>query len=218
MVSLLAIEDPSAFANLAEKIAPKFTEKPLAETVNEHLAIHNFEELIDVWHGWYNRLSAHLDNLPEISRLPWFGPDMSVRSFAAARLAQTWAHGQDIYDALGQTRENSDRIKNIAHLGVITFDWSFTNRNMTPPETKVRLELVSPSGATWIWNDHPGLPCISGMAEEFCLVVTQRRNIQDTELEVSGSDAMLWMENCQCFAGPPLTGPEKGVRLQNYAG
>ncbi|WP_340151387.1 TIGR03084 family metal-binding protein [uncultured Sneathiella sp.] len=217
-VSLLAIENPAAFADLAEEFAPKFTEKPLAETVREYLAIHDPEELIDVWRGWYERLSAHLDDLPDKGRLPWFGPDMSVKSFATARLAQTWAHGQDIYDALGHQRDHTDRIKNIAHLGVITFDWSFTNRNMTPPETKVRVELVSPSGANWLWNDHPDLPSIVGRAEEFCLVATQRRNIRDTDLEITGADAMLWMENCQCFAGPPLTGPEQGVRLQNYAG
>ena len=34
-------------------------------------------------------------------RIPWYGPDMSARSGATARLMETWAHAQDVADALG---------------------------------------------------------------------------------------------------------------------
>ena len=50
-------------------------------------------------------------------RVQWFGPDMSVRSSITARLMETWAHSQAIYDLLGQTRTNTDRIKNIVIMG-----------------------------------------------------------------------------------------------------
>ena len=43
---------------------------------------------------------------------------MSVRSSISARLMETWAHGQEVYDVLGVLRVNSDRIRNIAHLGI----------------------------------------------------------------------------------------------------
>jgi len=39
---------------------------------------------------------------------------MSVRSSITARLMETWAHGQAIYDALGVERRDEDRIRNVA--------------------------------------------------------------------------------------------------------
>lgn len=47
------------------------------------------------------------------------GEEMSARSFATARLMETCAHGQDIWDVL-RRRRASNRLKHIAHLGVTT--------------------------------------------------------------------------------------------------
>jgi len=49
-------------------------------------------------------------------------------------------------------------------------------------------------------------------ATEFSQVVTQTRNIADTHLNVSGHVSKVWMQNAQCFAGPPETPPAPGVR------
>ena len=38
---------------------------------------------------------------------------MSARSKITARHMETWAHGQEVFDALGKDREEKDRIKNI---------------------------------------------------------------------------------------------------------
>ena len=53
---------------------------------------------------------------------------------------------------------------------------------------------------------------IEGQASEFCQVVTQVRNIADTSLRVTGDPATRWMAIAQCFAGPPVDPPAKGVR------
>jgi hypothetical protein len=53
---------------------------------------------------------------------------------------------------------------------------------------------------------------VSGDAVEFCQVVTQSRNIEDTGLSVTGDNARLWMSKAQCFAGPPEQPPAPGVR------
>ena len=39
-------------------------------------------------------------------RVKWAGPDMSVLSSITARLMETWAHSQAIYDMLGHKRVN----------------------------------------------------------------------------------------------------------------
>jgi uncharacterized protein (TIGR03084 family) len=140
------------------------------------------------------------------------GPDMSVRSSITARLMETWAHGQEIYDALGIVRRNADRIRNIVVLGVNTYDWTFKVRGETPPAPKPHLRLRAPSGAVWTWNEPSETDLIEGAAEEFCQVVTQVRNVADTRLAIRGASARAWMETAQCFAGPSETPPPPGTR------
>ena len=169
-------------------------------------------ELLDWWRTERNQLLAEYQKLDPKERLPWYGPTMSARSSATARLMETWAHGQDIVDALKVTRSGTDRLKHIAHIGVSTFGWTFKNRGMEIPAQKVRVELTGPSGDTWSWNPDGQDDVIKGTAADFCLVVTQRRNLLDTKLAVTGDIAQAWMNIAQAFAGPAEDGPLPGVR------
>ena len=155
---------------------------------------------------------AHLD--PK-ARICWYGPPMSVRSLATSRLMETWAHGQDILDALGLNRPTMDRLRHIAHLGVSTYGWSFKNRRMEPPASPIRVELTGPSGDLWTWGPPEAAEIIRGGAEDFCLVVTQRRHVDDTKLDITGAIAREWMLIAQAFAGPPASGPEAGKFSKN---
>jgi uncharacterized protein (TIGR03084 family) len=147
------------------------------------------------------------------ARVPWYGPDMSIASSATARLMETWAHGQDIADALGAAREPTGRLRHIAHLGVSTRGFAFALRGRPVPGTPVRVELAAPGGGTWAWGPDGTADLVAGPAVDFCLVVTQRRNLADTALKVTGPAAAEWMAIAQAFAGPPsdgrspLTGP-----------
>ena len=138
---------------------------------------------------------------------------MSVRSSITARLMETWAHGQAVYDLLGQIRREADRIKNIAVLGINTFSWTFTNRGMAVPANLPYVRLIAPSGAVWEWSHPEESSHIEGSAVEFCQVVTQVRNSADTKLKVVGPAAVAWMSIAQCFAGPPEEPPPPGTRF-----
>ncbi|MDP6317762.1 MAG: maleylpyruvate isomerase family mycothiol-dependent enzyme, partial [Pseudomonadales bacterium] len=86
---------------------------------------------------WREDLDGLCDLLGDVDlklRVPWFGPDMSVRMFASARQMETWSHGQDIYDLMRAPRTHTDRLKNIAQIGVRTFGWTFANRSLDVPE------------------------------------------------------------------------------------
>ena len=48
---------------------------------------------------------------------------------------------------------------------------------------------------------------IVGPAADFCLVVTQRRHVDDTALTVTGDAAAEWMDKAQAYAGPASDGP-----------
>jgi uncharacterized protein (TIGR03084 family) len=71
----------------------------------------------------------------------------------------------------------------------------------------VYVELVAPSGEHWTWGADDATDRVYGPAEDFCLVVTQRRHVDDTALVVDGANAREWMLCAQAFAGPPTDGP-----------
>lgn len=152
------------------------------------------------------------------ARLKWAGPDMSARSSITARLMETWAHGQEVYDHLGVERVDGDRIKNIAHLGVQTFGWTYQVRRMEIPPAVPFVKLTAPSGAVWTWGEEGALDSVTGSATEFCQVVTQVRNVADTQLDVRGHIAHKWMSMAQCFAGAAETPPAPGTRFRKAAG
>ena len=205
-----AIVDPEAFeaevAAMMEALARG--EDPMASTLLEFRAIEP-DELLGRWRAARGDLFVATGALEETTRLPWYGPPMGAVSFLTARLMETWAHGQDVADALGVHREPTDRLRHIAQLGVITRRWSYTVRGEVAPSEPVCVRLLSPSGAIWEW-DGGAAASIEGPAVDFCLVVTQRRNVADTGLEVVGKAAVSWMQVAQAFAGGPTRGPELG--------
>lgn len=148
------------------------------------------------------------------ARLKWAGPDMSARSSITARLMETWAHGQEVYDHLGVERVDGDRIRNIAHLGVSTFGWTYQVRRMELPPVVPYVRLTAPSGAVWTWGEEGAVNSITGSATEFCQVVTQVRNVADTKLVVRGPVATEWMGMAQCFAGAAEPPPAPGTRYR----
>lgn len=148
------------------------------------------------------------------ARLKWAGPDMSARSSITARLMETWAHGQEVYDHLGVERVDHDRIKNIAHLGVQTFGWTYVVRRMEAPPVAPFVRLTAPSGDIWVWGQDDAVNSVTGSATEFCQVVTQVRNVGDTRLDVRGPVAREWMGMAQCFAGKAETPPAPGTRFR----
>lgn len=166
-----------------------------------------------LWRGYYPQLAQHFASADPRARLQWVGPPMSARSSISARLMETWAHAQAIYDLLGVQREPTDAIRNIAQLGVNTRDWTFSNRKLPVPAPAPLVRLVAPSGETWEWNDPASTESVSGSALEFCQVVTQVRHVDDTALVVVGDGARAWMQLAQCFAGGPNDPPAPGTRF-----
>ncbi len=167
----------------------------------------NPEELLAAWRSNRARLARAATTLEDDTRVVWYGPSMGAKSFLTARLMECWAHGQDVVDAAGLRRSSTDRLAHIVRLGVITRGWSYANRTLEPPTSDVYVHLTSPTGAQWAFGDPAATDRIVGEAEDFCLVVTQRRHVDATELVLEGADAREWMLKAQAFAGPPTTGP-----------
>lgn len=168
------------------------------------------DEVLDWFRSARGRLIDVLAGLDPAARVPWYGPDMGVASFATARLMETWAHGQDVADALGERRPPTDRLRHVAQIGVRALPWSFTVHGRPVPVAPVRVELRLPGGAEWTAGPAEAADLVRGAALDFCLVVTQRRHVDDVGLTVRGPVAQEWMALAQAFAGPPGTGRRPG--------
>lgn len=146
-------------------------------------------------------------------RVPWYGPEMSLASFTTARLMETWAHGQDVRDALGLPASVSRRLRHICHIGVSARRYAFLVHGLTDPGTPVRVEAIAPDGETWAWGPDDAQEQITGSALGLALVFTQRRHPADTEVSAKGATAQQWLSIAQAFAGPAGPGREPGLGM-----
>ncbi|MFE4513029.1 TIGR03084 family metal-binding protein [Kitasatospora sp. NPDC056783] len=210
----LAARDPAGFG---ASLGGRFTElsaagaDPVEEGAREG-ATAEPAALLARWRTGRAEVRAALAAAPAGTRLPWFGPPMKPASMATARLMETWAHGQDVADALGATREPTDRLRHIAHLGLRTLGFAFTLRGLPAPEHPVRLELTAPDGGTWSIGPDGAEDVVAGPALDFCLLVTQRRHRDDLALTTTGPVATAWLPIAQAFAGAPGKGRQPGAR------
>lgn len=205
----IAINDPDGFPAMVEVLwsnAAKGDEVMDEVTLGKYLAMTPLAELL-AWRADRAFLAGASANLTDKQRVPWYGPSMGAKSFLTARLMECWAHGQDIADAVGVTREPTDRLAHIAQLGFITRGWTYQNRGLELPADDVQVALQAPSGAEWAYGPEDAAESVTGSALDFCLVVTQRRHLDDTSL-VASPVARDWLLKAQAFAGPPTDGPE----------
>jgi uncharacterized protein (TIGR03084 family) len=203
-----ALTDPDGFnAGLAELLQDP--EGWMARTVEEGLAL----PPADLLALWRERRTALIDGARGVDpkqRIPWYGPPMGAMSFLSARLMETWIHGQDVADALGVERTPTSRLRHVAHIAVRARAFNYTQHGRPVPDAEVRVELQAPGGDLWTWGPDAAPDRVSGAAEEFCLVTTQRRHLADTDLRVEGEHAAEWMAIAQAFAGPPGPGRQPG--------
>ncbi len=212
----LAATDPDAFRKASAGLTALGDDFP-DRVAADHRRL-PAADLLEWWRDARQHLIDILQPLDPATRIPWYGPDMSIASAVTARLMETWAHGQDVVDALGLHRAPTVRLRHVAHLGVRTFGFSHQLRGLPVPSQPVRVALAAPDGGTWTWGPADAADRVSGPAVDFCLVVTQRRHVADTDLSVTGPVARRWMSIAQAFAGAPGPGRPAGQPLLHGSG
>ncbi len=202
--------DPEGFR---EQTLPAFAEGgQTADDIAERYRSMSGPELLAWFDASRRRLIAVFSDLDPALRLPWFGLPMSAASSLTARIMETWAHGQDVADALGVRRQPTARLRHIAHIGVRALPYSFAVNGLEVPPEPVRVELTGPDGQLWTWGPPGAANRVTGPALDFCLLVTQRRHADDTAITAEGSAAIRWLSVAQAFAGPPGSGRQPLAR------
>ena len=198
-VATTAAVDPAAFAEIAARVSadPGAVDRAAAAHADGEPA-----ELLTSWRGGRVALRSTLAAVTPGTKLPWFGPSMGPATMATARLMETWAHGQDVADALGVARLPTVRLRHVAYLGIRTRDWSFRVHGRPAPTQPIRVELSAPADETWEFGPADADQRVTGPALDFALLITQRRHRDDLGLVATGAAADAWLDVAQAFAGP----------------
>ena len=145
----------------------------------------------EVLSNWRSSRAASLEAMAGLdakSPVIWGDGPMTCRSFATARLMETWAHGLDCFTTAGVEPTDTDRLRHVAHLGFRALPYAFRSQGVTLPASlsELRLELVSPSGQTWAYGDDHAPQSIAGSASHWCRVATRRMAAEDSDLIAHG--------------------------------
>ena len=154
------------------------------------------------------RASEAADRAERPSRVPWYGPAMSLTSFVTARLMETWAHGQDVADALDLPPVTTRRLRHVIHIGVAARPYAFRVHGRKDPCEVIRVCTRNPADETdiWTWGPDDAADQLAGSALGLALVFTQRRHPDDTDVRATGAAAEAFLEVAQAFAGPAGSG------------
>ncbi|MEU9745723.1 TIGR03084 family metal-binding protein [Streptomyces niveus] len=206
--ALLAVTDEAAFAEQAAR-ALAAPDSFVDEGAEAGAALPP-DRLLARWREGREQLLRALRAAPPGARFPWYGPPMSAPSMATARLMETWAHGQDIADALGVRREPTGRLRHVAWIGVRARDYAYLVRGEQPPTAPIRVELTGPRGELWTYGPEDAEQRVTAPALDFCLLATQRAHRADLAVRAEGPDADRWLDIAQAFAGP--AGPGRAAK------
>ena len=152
------------------------------------------------WRSGADELARVLRACDPRQRVAWVAGELSARTLATTRLAETWIHTGDVAAAFGRVLAPTDRLRHVARLGWRTLPYAFARagRELTGP---VAFELRGPDGSAWDFvPDSPPLTTIRGDGSELCLVAARRVDPRDTRLRGEGPDANAVLELVRTYA------------------
>lgn len=208
-LATLAATRPEKFAALQADLRDRDFTETVESALSEHLALPP-RELLTRWRADREVAVRALSAVPPDSLVPWLVNPLPPPVLAAAGLMETFAHGQDVADALGLPREPTDRLRHVVSFAVRTRDFGYQARGLTPPEELFRFEILMPSGERLMFGPEDAVQRVTGPALDFCLLVTRRRHRDDLGVTAEGELADHWLDIAQAYRGPAGEGRPPG--------
>ncbi len=131
------------------------------------------QEVIEWWRHSRAAVVEALSRAPHQTRVAWYAGSMSARTFATTRLMETWAHGLDIVAALKREVADTPRLRHVAWLGWKTLPYAFA-RAGEKYRAPIRVELVGPGYARWVFGPEETDQVVRGQAADWCRLVVSR--------------------------------------------
>ncbi len=152
------------------------------------------QDVIEWWRLGRAKVVDALSRASARDRVPWFFGEMSARSFATLRLAETWGHGLDIHAAVDEVSQDTDRLRHIIVILHNILPWAFEEAGYEY-EVPVRIEGIGPMYAKYTAGPDDTDQVIRGPAGEICRVGLQRLHPDDAEnVVVEGEIAELALQ------------------------
>jgi uncharacterized protein (TIGR03084 family) len=144
-------------------------------------------EVFGRWKAARRQALAALQGADPEQRVPWAATPLKPRVLATTRLAEHWAHGLDITDALDLPFPDTARLRHIAWLGHRTLPYAFQIAGL--PSYDVYCELAGPDGETYQYGPPDADSVVRGSAGDFCRVGARRLSPEQTGLVADGPHA-----------------------------
>ena len=205
-ICYLTLVNPKLFVDIRTQLSKG--ETSVHKAVGPHVRGLQGRELWEWFLTGRSEMLRALGDTDPKARITWLGPDIGARALATSRLLETWTHSHDLADSFGIQYPRTNRLRHIAHIGVVTREFSYVNQGLTPPKEPVRVELVSPNGDQWSWGPDDATNKVSANAYEFCKVITRRIPVAESAVETHGVLAQKWMEIAQPWIEPPRISDE----------
>jgi len=152
------------------------------------------------WREGADELRQALEQADPHERVTWVAGQLSARTLATTRIAETWIHTTDVAEALGVTVEPTERLRLVARLAWRTLPYAFAGggRTLSGP---VAFHLTGPGGEAWDYDpDDRAATVVEGPALDLCLVAGRRRPASATSLRATGPDADAVLELVRTYA------------------
>jgi uncharacterized protein (TIGR03084 family) len=152
------------------------------------------------WTASASKLSELLRATDPHKRVQWVAGELSARTLATTRLAETCIHTGDVAGALGVELEPKPRLRHIARLAWRTLPYAFAKdgRELHGP---VAFHLRGPNGEKWDFTpDGDALTSVSGDGVELCNVAARRVEPAQTSLIAEGPDRHAVLELVRTYA------------------
>ena len=136
------------------------------------------QDVIEWWRLSRARAMDALWARESSDRVMWLGGECSARLMATYRIMETWAHGLDVWDVMGDEEHpvpETDRLRHIAFLAHRLLPLAFERAGETYAE--VRIEVMGPDYAKWSFGPE-GAPRIKGPAMQFARLAVQRSTLE----------------------------------------
>jgi uncharacterized protein (TIGR03084 family) len=157
-------------------------------------------ELLARWRSDSGQLVEMLGHMDLSQRVAWVAGELSARTLATTRLAETWIHAGDIAESLGIELAATGRLRHIARLAWRTLPYAFASAGLSM-SGPVAFGLTSPSDEIWDFlPDEDPLTTVRGPAIELCNVAARRIDPASTSLHGDGPDLVNVLELVRTYA------------------
>jgi len=158
-------------------------------------------ELLGAWRNARRATLAALRDLDGRDRVVWGAGPMSARSFAQARLMETWAHGLDCFAAVGAATVDTSRLRHVADLGYRALPYACGVAGEPVPADLggLALDLWAPDGKRWGFGASAPTSLVRGTASDWCRLVTRRIALGATSLRGEGATAEVALRVARAY-------------------